>query len=244
MTATTSEPGTPVDAGGAGAQTLSRGLRAIEILAEAPGPLSIAALARALDVHRSSAYRVLRSLEAHRFVVRDDAGLIRLGPKLTALARGVAPSLTSAAQHPLAELAETVGMTAFITVLDADEVITLASAEPASVPATISRSPGVRHPIDRGAPGHAIESGLTPDVHERLFGSPDPTPAAAAAQRSGYSLTEGEVIDGVVSIAVPLTIAGEPPAAVAVVHFSTPDNVASVVADLHRTADRIARNYR
>ena len=46
------------------------------------------------------------------------------------------------------------------------------------------------------------------------------------------------------AIAVPLTIAGEPPAAVAVVHFSTPDDVASVVADLHRTADRIARNYR
>ena len=238
----TSTPPAPANAGGS--QTLSRGLRAIEILADAPAPLSIDALARALEVHRSSAYRLLRALEEHRFVVRDAGGLIRLGPKLTALARGVAPSLTTAAQHPLAELAEAVGMTAFITVLDADEVITLGSAEPASVPATISRSPGVRHPIGRGAPGHAIEAALPREEHVRLFGTAELGAAAAEAQRTGYAITQGEVIDGVAAIAVPLIIAGEPPAAVAVVHFSTPEDVPAVAEQVRRTADRIAQNYR
>lgn len=42
-------------------QTLSRGIRALEILAAADRPLSIAELAEALGVHRSIAYRILRT---------------------------------------------------------------------------------------------------------------------------------------------------------------------------------------
>ena len=77
----------------AGSQTLDRGLRALELLAEASGPVSIASLAEGLGVHRSNAYRVMRTLEDHRFVLRDEAGMIRLGPRLAALGRGAAASL-------------------------------------------------------------------------------------------------------------------------------------------------------
>ena len=61
-------------------QTLSRGMRMLEILADAPGSLSIADLAAALGVHRSIAYRILRTLEDHRMVVRDASGGVLLGP--------------------------------------------------------------------------------------------------------------------------------------------------------------------
>ncbi len=46
-------------------QTLSRGIRALEILAAAQAPLTIAELADAMGVHRSVAYRILRTLEDH-----------------------------------------------------------------------------------------------------------------------------------------------------------------------------------
>lgn len=228
----------------AGSQTLSRGLRALEILADAESPLTITELADQLGVHRSNAYRILRTLEQHRFVGRDPAGRIRLGPKLTVLARGVAPILHTAAMPAVSELAYQLGMTAFITVLDADEVVTLVSVEPSNVSATIARNPGVRHPVDRGAPGHAIEASLTPTERTVAFGSPTFSAAAADAQRDGYAVSRNEVIDGVTAIAVPLRIDGEPAAAVAVVHFNLPESVADVVEALQATAERIAQNYR
>lgn len=231
-------------AGATGSQTLARGLRALEILAEAETPLTIGELADGLGVHRSNAYRILRTLEDRRFVARDAAGRIRLGPKLTALARGVAPALHTAAGPAVTELAYELGMTAFVTVIDGDEVVTLITVEPSNVTATIARNPGVRHPVRRGAPGHAIESALTPEERNAFLGSPDPSRAARVAAREGYAITRDEVIPGVTGIAVPLRIEGEPPAAVAVVHFNVPESIDAVVDALHRAAERISQSYR
>ena len=240
--ATTASPAAGSQA--AGSQTLSRGLRALELLAEAEAPMSIGELAAGLEVHRSNAYRVLRTLELHRFVTRDDAGLIRLGPKLTALARGVAPALHTAAMPAVTDLAYSLGMTAFVTVLDSDEVVTLVTVEPANVAATIARNPGVRHPVDRGAPGHAIESSLSGAERAAFLGSDDFSDAALQARNDGYAISRNEVIDGVTGIAVPLRLPGEPPAAIAVVHFNLPESLAGVVARLQAAAEQIAQNYR
>ena len=46
-------------------QTLSRGLSILEILADASGPLGIDDVAAHLGVHRSVAYRLIRTLEEH-----------------------------------------------------------------------------------------------------------------------------------------------------------------------------------
>lgn len=226
-----------------GSQTLARGLRAIEILGDAHRPLSIAELAEALGVHRSNAYRLLRTLEEHRFALRDSAGLIRLGPRMAALARGVAPGLTTAATPELARLAQATGMTAFLTVLDGDDIITLASAEPVGVAAAVARRPGDRHPWRLGAPGHAVEASLRPVERASLLGGTDPTEESILAAERGYALSQSEVIDGVTSIAVPLRVAGEAPSAIAVVHFNLPDPLDQVVAELRQAAKRVARNY-
>lgn len=228
----------------AGSQTLSRGLRALEILAEAGKPITIAQLAESLGVHRSNTYRLLRTLEDHRFAVRDDAGLIRLGPRIAALAHGVAPQLHTAAGPALTALAHDLRMTAFLTVLDAGDIVTLTSVEPGNVDASIARNPGVRHPWDRGAPGHAIESALTPAERELALGDPTMSPAALQARELGYALSESEVIDGVTSVAVPLRIPGEPPAAIAIVHFRVPDSVPDVTARLRQAASEVLASYR
>lgn len=235
---------TSTESNAARSQTLSRGLTALEFLAAAERPVTIDGLAAGLGVHRSNAYRLLRTLEEHRFAVRDQAGLIRLGPKLTTLARGVAPALNSAATPAITELAYALGVTAFLTVLDADEVVTLVAVEPSNVAATIARNPGVRHSVLRGAPGRAIEAYLSRDERAAHLGDPEHTEAALEARRLGYALSENEVIAGVTALAVPLRIAGEPPAAVAVVHFSLPGPVDEVVDALRSAADKIALSYR
>lgn len=226
----------------AGSLTLDRGLRAIEILADANGPLSIAQLAASLGVHRSSAYRILRTLEEHRMVLRDDAGLIRIGPKMVSIARGAAPLLTQSTLPEITALANKFGMTAFIAVLDADEVITLVSVEPAHGDASVAKRPGARHSALRGATGNAIESSLTAAEHAHAFGGRALSDAAQNTLQRGYACSENEVIAGVSSLAVPLRIHGEPPAALAVLQIGSIDNEAEIVADLHAAANRIVRS--
>lgn len=223
-----------------GSQTLDRGLRALEILSDAGEPMSIAQLAEHLGVHRSNAYRILRTLEEHRFVLRDEAGLIRLGPRLAALGRGAAPALTQVAQPELLALANSLGMTAFVGVLDADEVITMVSIEPSYGHANVAQRPGARHPLHHGAPSHAVEASLTPNEHRVIFGGSPLSEAALEVKRIGYSISQDEIIQGLTAIAVPLRVHGEPAAALAVVTIGIPPNLDAIVAELQQAATRMS----
>ncbi|MEE1620814.1 IclR family transcriptional regulator [Zafaria sp. Z1313] len=199
-------------------QTLSRGLRALEILADAAGPLTIAELAGRLGVHRSIAYRILRTLEDHFLVMRDDSGRVQGAPGLAALARGVQRGLQSAALPELTDLANSLGMCAFVAVWDPHDCITLVTVEPRHGPGGVIQQPGSRHPFDRGAPGIAIQSAHTAqEWAQRSPGEPY-RPEAAAARARGYATSRDEVIHGVSSVAAPITAPGQLPAAIAVVY--------------------------
>lgn len=222
------------------AQTLSRGLRALEVLAEAQGPMTIGELAGALEVHRSIAYRILRTLEDHRLVVRDASGRVLLGPRLAALARSVQHDLQAAALPELTAIANELAMTAFIAVLDQREVVTLVSVEPRHVVAAVAQRPGTRHPLAYGAPGIAIQSSLTAAQWAELGAGEHMRDEALTARADGYALSHDEVIRGLRSIAVPLVLPGQPPAAVAVVFVGSPLADAEVGARLGRAARAIA----
>lgn len=137
-------------------QTLSRGIRILEVLADARVPLTIDEIAARLEVHRSVAYRLLRTLEDHRLVGRDASGSVTLGARMAALAAGVAHDLQAEALPELTAIANELGMTCFLGVLDGDDCITLASIEPRHAIASVAQRPGARHPVTVGAPGKAI----------------------------------------------------------------------------------------
>jgi len=196
-------------------QTLSRGIRALEILAAAQNPLTIAELADAMGVHRSVAYRILRTLEDHSLLVRDDAGRVQPGPGLAVLARGVSRNLQTAALPELTQLANSLDMTA--------------------------QHPGTRHPINAGAPGIAIQSALTEDEWKLLAPGIPYRPEAEAARRAGYSASHDEVIAGVSSLAAPVRVPGGRPAALAVVYIRSAHDPAVVGAALAASAARIER---
>ncbi len=220
-------------------QTLSRGIRVLEILAESDSPLSIAEVASALGVHRSIAYRILRTLEDHGIIVRDAAGAVRLGPRMAALARGVSRDLQAAALPELTSVANELGMTAFVAVLDRAEVVTLVSVEPRQAHATVAQRPGTRHPLAIGAPGIAIQSLLSPAQWSELGGDTERR-TEAAASGLGFATSHDEVIPGLASVAVPLSVPGEPPAAVAVVFLAGARHPADLGARLGRAAAAIS----
>ncbi|MFF2245719.1 IclR family transcriptional regulator [Arthrobacter sp. NPDC058130] len=218
-------------------QTLSRGIRALEILAEAQQPLTIAELADAMGVHRSVAYRILRTLEDHSLLVRDDGGRVQPGPGLAVLARGVSRDLQAAALPELTQLANTLTMSAFVAVWDREECVTLVTVDPRHSGAAVVQHPGSRHPISAGAPGIAIQSAFAEQEWQALTPGIPYRPEAAEARRRGFAASHDEVIAGVSSIAVPLRVPGGRPAALAVVYIRAaqdPDDVAGALTGAAR----------
>ncbi|WP_270352261.1 IclR family transcriptional regulator [Microbacterium testaceum] len=219
-------------------QTLSRGIRLLEELADARAPLSIDDLAARVELHRSVAYRLLRTLEDHGLVTRDAAGAVRLGTGLAALAAGVAADLQAEALPELTAAANDLGMTCFLVVLDHDECVTLTSVEPRHAVTAVAQRPGARHPITRGAPGRAILAQLPPrrwpdEVDTRLAAE-----VADAAER-GWATSHDEVVPTLRAVAVPLAVQGREPAAVAAVHVATDLADAAIAARLAAAAEAI-----
>ncbi|WP_314422277.1 helix-turn-helix domain-containing protein [uncultured Microbacterium sp.] len=216
-------------------QTLSRGIRILEVLADARAPLTIDEIAARLEVHRSVAYRLLRTLEDHRLIGRDASGAVTLGPRMAALAAGVAHDLQAETIPELTAIANELGMTCFLGVLDGDDCITLASIEPRHAIASVAQRPGARHPVTVGAPGKAILTQLP------LAQWPDAPRAQLQAEvdearARGYATSHDEVIPTVQSVAVPLALRGQRPAAIAVVHVATDLDEAEIAARLRRSA--------
>lgn len=212
----------------------------MEIIAEAEKPIGIAEVAARLGLHRSIAYRIVRTLEEHRLVVRTPAGGLVPGARLAALARAVARDLQSAALPELTAVANELGMTAFVAILDADEVITLVSVEPRHAIATVAQRPGTRHPLHLGAPGTAIQAALTPEERAAL-GDERLRDESFFAAFPGYATSHNEVIEGLASVAVPLRVPGHPAAALSVVCLDRGMDAAAVAERLGRAAAAVIR---
>lgn len=235
-------PEQPAAKPASGSQTLSRGLTALSLLADHGGQ-SIQSLADLLGVHRSVAYRLVRTLEEHRLVVRDAAGILSLGPQLVVLARDVEHDLQSASLPHLQQLADELGATAFLAVRDGDDAVTLVTAVPRGVNASVAQHPGHRHPISLGAPGVALQSILS-DATWRELGHDEPMhPEVERVRTRGFAVSANEVIQGITSVGAPIRARGTTDASVAVVTVGEPDADALGEA-VQRTARAIEADLR
>jgi DNA-binding IclR family transcriptional regulator len=212
-------------------QTLDRGLRLLEYLADGQKDLTITQIAEGLGLHRSIVYRILRTLEDHRLVARTSAGAYRLGPGLAVLARGVSPDLQAIALPELSELANTVGMTAFVVVPDGFDAVTLVSVPPRHSQGHFAQHPGTRHPLESGAPGLALLAGGPPRPGERK--------EVTEGRRRGWVRSRGEVVPGLTAVAAPVMHRGVPVASVAVVFAGKADEP-TVARRVMETAREIA----
>lgn len=206
-------------AGGSLSLTLSRGIQFLEYVSGTEVAPSISQVAQHLGVHRSAAYRLLRTLEAHYLVRRDDAGRIHAAAGLTNLARGVEHSLQTVGLPILTKIADTLEMSCFIVVAQGTDCFTLVTVEAATSHA-VTQHAGTRHHLDRGAPGVALLAGLTEQQRADIAGlelSDKARTELARVEAAGYAASFDEVIPGVGSVAVPLMAAGQLPASLAVV---------------------------
>lgn len=143
-----------------------------------------------------------------------------LGTGLVTLARAAAHDLQSAALPELTSLANELGMTAFLVVLDRGDCTTLTSMEPRHSRAAVVQRPGTRHPVDAGAPGLTLQSILDDPQWGAISPQRSRRPEVASVREQGFAVSHHEVLPGVTGIAAPLTQpAGQQPAAIAVVYL-------------------------
>ncbi|MCP9958825.1 MULTISPECIES: IclR family transcriptional regulator [Streptomyces] len=169
-------------------QTLDRGLRVLKLLADTDHGLTVTELSHRLGVNRTVVYRLLATLEQHTLVRRDLGGRARVGLGVLRLGRQVHPLVREAALPALRSLAEDIGATAHLTLVDGAEALAVAVVEPTWTDYHVAYRTGFRHPLDRGAAGRAILQARQAD------GPAEP----------GYVLTHGELQTGASGAAAPL----------------------------------------
>ncbi|MFC4003276.1 IclR family transcriptional regulator [Prauserella oleivorans] len=179
-------------------QTLDRGLRALEVISHSPRGISVAELAKELDVHRAICYRIVATLEDHLLVARTEDGRVRLAVGVAVLASRFEPQLHLDARPLLQALANETHATAFVSAAEGQDCVAVQVAEPDDQLLTVGYRVGSRHPLDKGAAGIAILA-LRPE-------EPGEPEAVRIARRDGYSLTRGELERGAVGLAAGIRV--------------------------------------
>lgn len=177
-------------------QTLDRGLNLLSELAAAPVGLTVNELAIRLGVHRTIASRLASTLGAHHMVLRGSDGRYRLGLRLLELSLHVLPQLSDVAIPELRRLAESLDVTAFLSVADGADCVAVAVVEPPHADVHVAYRVGSRHSLNRGAPGIAILAGRPARADE--------DEQVSQARRLGYSFTSGHLQPGAVGVAAPV----------------------------------------
>lgn len=172
--------------GGETSQTLDRGLRVLELLGshEHAAGMTVTELAATLGVGRPVVYRLVATLETRDFVTRRGDGRVRLGLGITRLSASVLPLLRDAALPTLRRLADQLGATAHLTVVEGEQALAIAVVEPSWTDYHVAYRVGSRHGLDHGAAGRAI--------------------LAARAGQQGYVSTDGELQTGAHGVAAPV----------------------------------------
>ena len=143
-------------------EAADRALQALEELADAPGGLGVTDLGRHLGVDKSTAHRLLATLQARGFV-RLNAHTQRyaLGLRLAGLGavavQGV--DLTEVARPHLEALRDATGEAASLAVYSEGEAIFLAKAAAAGA-LTVNHGAGTRLPVHCSALGKVLLAGL------------------------------------------------------------------------------------
>lgn len=134
-------------------QAVDRAAALLRAVAEAPEPPSLADLADATSLNRSTAWRLLLTLEHHGFIDRDpDSGRYVLGHEISRLAlRGGHGGLVRRLRPALTQLARATGMSTVLSTPTATEPVAVDQVDP----------PGRREPNMVGwmLPVHATASG-------------------------------------------------------------------------------------
>jgi DNA-binding IclR family transcriptional regulator len=112
---------------------VERALSMLETVAQEPDGLSNAEISRKLEIPKSSASYILRTLEAQGYLNRDaNSGKYRVGLKILSLSRGALSGIDvrEVALPIMRHLVEKTGLTCHLAILDGPEAVYIEKVEP------------------------------------------------------------------------------------------------------------------
>jgi DNA-binding IclR family transcriptional regulator len=204
---------------GAGAvQSVDRALTILSLLAER-GDLGVTEIAKGLGVHKSTAFRLVATLERHDIVSQaEDRGKYRLGVGVLRLAGAtrVRLDLVQESRPVTAALAAQVGETVNIVVLSGQEALYLDQvAGPSAL--QMHMWAGQRVPLHATSNGKVLLAFAAPGTAERVVHEPltrftestiTSVPALlaglAAVRAQGYATAVDELEQGLTAVAAPV----------------------------------------
>ncbi len=147
-------------------QSVDRAIQILEILAR-EGAVGVSDIARHLQVHRSTAFRLLATLEARDLVEQEThRGTYRLGLGMLRLAGDVTARLDVAAVAKAAcdEVTAAVNETSNVAILDDGAAVNIAQATGANAVAIARQYVGQRSPLHATSTGKVLLAFATPDL--------------------------------------------------------------------------------
>lgn len=196
-------------------------LSVLRYVAAQAGPVGAAAIARDVDLPRSTTYHLLAALVDDGFVVHlPEERKYALGVTAHELGTGYSRQapLQRLARFPLAQLVERTKRTAHLAVMHGREVIYVIE-ERAKRQTDLVTNPGVRLPAHLTASGRAMLAVMPAEQLAALYPGPEAFPSRyetgvnsvpalnellVQIRERGFSWEQDEVTDGFSSIAVPV----------------------------------------
>lgn len=200
-------------------QSVDRAIQILQFLTEAP-ELSTSEIARRLGVHRSTASRILTTLE-NRDVVEQvtERGAYRLGLGILRMAYPVSTrfDLARDGQAVCDALAETTHETTNIAILDQGHAVTITQSTGQQMVGVAGQYVGQRVPLHATSTGKLLLAHATHEVWEQVIAQPLERFTDATQQelsqlaeeletirQQGWSSAIGEWEEGINALAVPV----------------------------------------
>jgi DNA-binding IclR family transcriptional regulator len=145
-------------------------LRILETLHEAPSGLQLKDVAHQTAINKSTAYRFLAHLEHEGYVFRDSTGAYAIGVRLARLASGSSyqTTLRKLSRPILQQLWRLTGETVNLAVLDGREVLYLDVMESSHTVRLVSQV-GIRRPVYCTALGKVMLAFIPEEEHPYFF---------------------------------------------------------------------------
>jgi len=211
-----------------------RVVKVLDLLGSAPEGLGVSDVAREIGVHRSTASRLLGTLASSRLVERDRrSARYRLGARIVGLAASAVARLpvVSQARPELERLSASSSETANLSILDGTHVVYVDQVTPAQT-VVMASWVGRRSPAHASSSGKAMLAFGDPRVRAKALRGQleaitpktvtDPATLRSTldeVRRRGYAVSNGELEEGLVTMAAPVLVDGR---AVAAVSLSGP----------------------
>lgn len=236
----------------------TRTLRVLRFLASQPDPVALDRISRACDLPRSTAYHLVNAMIAEGFVVHlEDERRYGLGVAAFEVGSGFARQepLQRIARRPLAALVDTTGYGGHLAVLHGRDVLYVIEERAPGRPLLVT-DVGVRLPAHLTASGRAILMALPSSQVRALY--PDraafvdrlgtgPTSLSglrsvlSEARQRGYAVEDGDISEGLASVAAPVLDHNRHPVAAVALTFAHGTDPDTAAAGVQATAGALSK---